>query len=216
MLCAAVCLLLLHSALDVVARRAALMCAVPCCSRRWAASVPALRSRTGRSGGMAVRHASALDAKRAQACEAAAQGPANAAAAGAVARGANSIAAVRSRASAPGAEYAERRGPRCYVRGAAGVCPGPDYLPVGGGGRRRLLAAPLERSSLERAPAARAEAKAARTEAKAARAEAGRVLAAARAVAKALRRHAQQSAQRGASGGLAMTDDGRVLATPGD
>ena len=50
----AVCLLLLHSALDVVARRAALKYAAPCCSRRWAASVPALRSRTGRSGGVAV------------------------------------------------------------------------------------------------------------------------------------------------------------------
>ena len=50
----AVCLLLLHSALDVVAWRAALKYAAPCCSRRWAASVPALRSRTGRSGGVAV------------------------------------------------------------------------------------------------------------------------------------------------------------------
>jgi len=39
----AVCLLLLHSALDVVARRAALKYAAPRCSRRWAASVPALR-----------------------------------------------------------------------------------------------------------------------------------------------------------------------------
>ena len=53
MLCAAVCLLLLHSALDVEARRAALKYAAPCCSRRWAASVTALRSRTGRSGGVA-------------------------------------------------------------------------------------------------------------------------------------------------------------------
>ena len=53
-LCAAVCLLLLHSALDVVARRAALKYAAPCCSRRWAASVPASRSRTGLSGGVAV------------------------------------------------------------------------------------------------------------------------------------------------------------------
>ena len=42
MLCAAECLLLLHSALDVVARR------------RAAASVPALWSRTGRSGGVAM------------------------------------------------------------------------------------------------------------------------------------------------------------------
>ena len=47
------CLLLLHSALDVVARRAVLKYAALCCSRRWAASVPALRSRTGRSGGVA-------------------------------------------------------------------------------------------------------------------------------------------------------------------
>jgi len=45
-LCAAVCLLHLHSALDVVARRAALKYAAPCCSRRWAM--------TGRIGGVAA------------------------------------------------------------------------------------------------------------------------------------------------------------------
>ena len=44
----------LHSALDVVALRAALKYAAPCCSRRWAASVPALRSRRGPSGGVAA------------------------------------------------------------------------------------------------------------------------------------------------------------------
>jgi len=43
-LCAAVCLLLLHSALGVVARRVALKYAAPCCNCRWAASMPALRS----------------------------------------------------------------------------------------------------------------------------------------------------------------------------
>ena len=53
-LCAAVCLLLLHSALDVAARSAALKYAAPCCSRRRAASMSALRSRTGLSGGVAV------------------------------------------------------------------------------------------------------------------------------------------------------------------
>jgi len=50
----AVCLLLLHSALDVVARCAALKYAAPCCSRKRVASVPALRSRTGRNGGATV------------------------------------------------------------------------------------------------------------------------------------------------------------------
>jgi len=50
----AMCLLLLPSALDVVARRVALKYAARCCSRRWVASVPALRSRTGRNVGVAV------------------------------------------------------------------------------------------------------------------------------------------------------------------
>ena len=53
-LCAAVCLLHLHSALDAAARHAALKYSAPCCSRRWVVSVPALRSRTGRNGGVAV------------------------------------------------------------------------------------------------------------------------------------------------------------------
>ena len=50
----AVCLLLLNSALDVATRRAALKYAALCCSRRWAASVPALWSRAGSNGGMAA------------------------------------------------------------------------------------------------------------------------------------------------------------------
>jgi len=37
---AAVSLLLLHSALDVLARRAALKYAALCCDREWAASAP--------------------------------------------------------------------------------------------------------------------------------------------------------------------------------
>ena len=40
MLYAAVSLLLLHSALDVLARRAALKYAALCCDREWAASAP--------------------------------------------------------------------------------------------------------------------------------------------------------------------------------
>jgi len=51
---AAVSLLLLHSALDVLARRAALKYAALCCDREWAASAPVSWLEAGFSGDAAA------------------------------------------------------------------------------------------------------------------------------------------------------------------